>query len=100
MDELFKPETETQRQICSSAPRRLWEALKATGWSITQTVKGQTAYHVKKSSLNKIESEHLGYWITQSGITSVTKKMEEIQKIETFNQKKSVETIQEKWSTT
>jgi hypothetical protein len=30
----------------------------------------------------------------------VTKKMEEIQKIETFNQKKSVETIQEKWSTT
>jgi hypothetical protein len=50
----------------------------------------------QKSSLNKIESEHLGYWITQSGITSVTKKMEEIQKIETFNQKKSVETIQEK----
>jgi hypothetical protein len=51
---------------------------------------------MSKSSLNKIESEHLGYWITQSGITSVTLKMEEIQKIEIFNHKKSVETIQEK----
>jgi hypothetical protein len=30
----------------------------------------------------------------------VTKKLEENQKIETFNHKKSVETIQEKWSTT
>ena len=81
MAEIFRPKTETQKQICSSSPRRLWEALNTTGESINQTVKGQTSYHVKTAHSTRQSKSMQDTGLPKWGIIPVTKRVEQIRNL-------------------